>query len=141
MTLLCLLQDDYDGNLLLLRPTSLFTRFFISNIFISNTRLKLSKRNQAIAKQHFKTELFLFEIIPFLHSCYHPKTIGNILKTVRNKCVCFSEIVWLIMMKLEIKMKKRSHRYGKIHRGLDMNRDTNIKYVLVWLCLYILSNT
>ena len=36
------------------------TRFFISNIFISNARLKLAK-NQANAKQQPKTELLLFE--------------------------------------------------------------------------------
>ena len=37
------------------------TRFFyISNIFISNTRLKLAK-NQAYAKQHTEAEVVLFE--------------------------------------------------------------------------------
>ena len=34
--------------------------FFISNTFISNTRLKLVK-NQAKAKQHPEVELLLFE--------------------------------------------------------------------------------
>ena len=34
--------------------------FFISNIFISNARLKLAK-NQANAKQHPKAELLLLE--------------------------------------------------------------------------------
>ena len=36
------------------------TRFFISNAFISDTRLKLVK-NQANAKQHPETELLLIE--------------------------------------------------------------------------------
>ena len=36
------------------------TRFFISNTFISNARLKLAK-NQANAKQQPKNELLLFE--------------------------------------------------------------------------------
>ena len=35
-------------------------RFFISNAFISNARLKLAK-NQANAKQHPENELLLFE--------------------------------------------------------------------------------
>ena len=51
--------------------------FFISNTFISNTRLKLSK-NQAKAKQHREGELLLFEnfaICYFLHQCYHLKLI------------------------------------------------------------------
>ena len=37
-----------------------YTLFFISNIFISNTRLKLAK-NQANAKQHHETDFLLFE--------------------------------------------------------------------------------
>ena len=36
------------------------TRYFISNTFISNVRLKLAKI-QANAKQHPEAELFLFE--------------------------------------------------------------------------------
>ena len=36
------------------------TRFFISNTFISNARLKLAK-NQANAKQHCEAGLLLFE--------------------------------------------------------------------------------
>ena len=36
------------------------TRFFITNTFISNARLKLSK-NQANAKQHLDSELLVFE--------------------------------------------------------------------------------
>ena len=37
-----------------------YALFFISNIFISNARLKLAK-NQAKAKQHPQAELLLFE--------------------------------------------------------------------------------
>ena len=40
--------------------TDLFRRFFISNTFISNARLKLAK-NQASAKQYAEAELLLFE--------------------------------------------------------------------------------
>ena len=36
----------------------------------------------------------------------------NILKNKqKNKCVCFDEIIRLIIMKMEMKMKNRSHRY------------------------------
>ena len=62
----------------------LVTRFFISNTFISNARLKLAK-NQAKAKQHLETELLLFGNIRFLHPCYHPKIIGDILKECTKK--------------------------------------------------------
>ena len=43
------------------------TRFFISNTFISNDRLKLAKK-QANAKQHPEAELLLFE--NYSHSSY-----------------------------------------------------------------------
>ena len=44
---------------------------------------------------------------------YHPKIIGYILKNkLKNKCVCFHEIIKLTVMKIKMKMKNRSHRYG-----------------------------
>ena len=71
----------------------------MSNIFKSNARLKLAK-NQANAKQHLK-------IIHVLHTLYHPKIKGHILKTKqKNKCVCTDEIIRLIVMKMKMKMKK-----------------------------------
>ena len=62
---------------------------FISNTFISNVALKLAK-NQANAKQHPEAELLLMEIIPILHSRYHPKILGHTLKT-RTKCLNHNE--------------------------------------------------
>ena len=41
-------------------PSNDTTRCFISNVFISNARLKLSK-NQANAKQHPDAEILVFE--------------------------------------------------------------------------------
>ena len=46
--------------------------FFISNTFISNTRLNLAKI-QAKVKQHSETEFCYLIIIYFLHPCYHQK--------------------------------------------------------------------
>ena len=44
---------------------------------------------------------------------YHPKIIGYILKNkLKNKCICFHEIIKLTVMKIKMKMKNRSHRYG-----------------------------
>ena len=82
--------------------------FCMSNTFISNDKLKLAK-NEARAKQHFETDLLLFE--NYAHfSSYRPKIIGNFLKiNQKNKCVCIHEIIGLIKMKM--KMKNRSHRY------------------------------
>ena len=91
--------------------------FFIYSAFISNARLKLEK-NQANAKQHLEAELLLFEIIHILHSRYHLKIVGHILK---NKYFCIHDIIRLIIMKMKIKMKNKSHRY-------DTNI-VNIKYL------------
>ena len=56
------------------------TRFFRSNIFRSNTRLKLTK-NQAKATQHPEAEL---KTIRFLHPRYHSKIIGDTLKNIQK---------------------------------------------------------
>ena len=92
-----------------------YTRFFISNSFIRNARLKLIK-NQANVKQHPEAELLVFENYSHLHPRYHPKMIGHFLKNKqKNKWVCIHETVRLIIKKMKMKMKNRSHRY-------DINR-------------------
>ena len=101
----------------------MYARFFISNTFISNARMKLAK-NQANAKRH--PEVLPFEVLNFCHLkiMHHSssttllsKIIGHILvkNKQKNKCVCFNEIIRLIIMKMEMKMKNTSHRY-------DINR-------------------
>ena len=46
------------------------------------------------------------KIIHILHSSYHLKIIGHILKTKQtNKCVCIHDITQLIIMKMKVKMK------------------------------------
>ena len=67
--------------------------FFISNTFISNTRLKLAK-NQAKAKQHPEAEFLLFENYSFSSSTLSSKSNGRFSKKcTRNKCVCFNEVI------------------------------------------------
>ena len=82
-------------------------RFLISNIFISNTRLKLAK-NQAKVKQHTEAELLLSENYSLCSPTLHSK-----IKMFKNKCVCFNRIIWLFMMKMRLKIKNRSHKYTK----------------------------
>ena len=50
---------------------------FLSNTFISNTRLKPAKKNQAIAKQHPETELLT----------------ERKLNVKQNNGICFNEIM------------------------------------------------
>ena len=87
----------------------IITLFFISNTFISNARLKLAK-NEANAKQHSEAELLLLlEIIHILYPRYHLKIIGHILKNKQTaKYICLHEIIRLMIMKMQMKMKNRS---------------------------------
>ena len=86
--------------------------FFISNTFISNARLELAK-NRANAKQHPGAEPLLFKNIHIFHPPYHTKIIGCILKSKqKKKCVSIHEIKRLNMMKMEVRMKNKSHRYN-----------------------------
>ena len=73
----------------------------------------------------------------------HPKIIGHILKIKqKSKCACIHEIIQLIIIKMEMKMKIRSHRQDINRPRLYMDTNiVNIESVSVWLCLYVLSNT
>ena len=112
--------------------------FFVNNTFISNIRLKLAK-NQAKAKQHAKTELLLFENYLLSSSTLSSKSNKAYSKKCANKCVCFNEII--IIMKMKMEMKKRSHRYY-IYKLTPRHFTIilNIKCVGVWWCLYVLIN-
>ena len=91
-----------------------YTRFFTSSIFISNSRLKLTK-NQANAEQHPEAELSLFE------NCWNSSAENNRTyskKNQKSKCVCIHEIIRFILMKMKMKMKNRSHRWVEKKRCL-----------------------
>ena len=53
-------------------------------------------------------------IMHILHPRYHPKIIAHTSKNKqKSKRVFIHEITRLTMMKMKVKMKDRSHRYGK----------------------------
>ena len=65
-----------------------------------------------------RLSFWYLKIIQTLHPPYHPKIIWlqHILKNKQKEnCICIHEIIRLIIMKIKVKMKKRSHRY-------DINR-------------------
>ena len=118
-----------------IRYTLLLHVCFKRKTFISNTKLKLVKI-QAKNKQHPEAKFFLFENYLLSSSRHHPKVIGMAYsrKCEKSKCVCFNEVI-LSIMKMKIKMKKRSHRYDLLDVYLDMNlKILNIKCVWVWWC-------
>ena len=74
-------------------PTS-YTLFFISNTFISNTRLRLAK-NQAKAKQQSEAKMS-FSVVNYSLSSskVSPKNSRRYSKKyTKNKCVCFNEVI------------------------------------------------
>ena len=83
---------------------TLIHAFPIINSFISNATLKLVK-NKAKTKQHPEASRLIFE--NYLLSSSTSSSI-DILK----KCVSFNEVVWLATMKMRLKIKNESHRYG-----------------------------
>ena len=59
-------------------------------------------------------------------------------KCTKNKCVCFNEIVWLIIMKMRLKIKNGSHRYdinrtGPIH-GHKYTKYKMLQYMEISPC-------
>ena len=85
------------------------THFFINNTFISKARLKLVK-NWAKAKRHPEARLSPFEIF-LLSSCtLSSKNERRYKKCTRNKSICFNEIIWLMAMKMMLKMRSRYHK-------------------------------
>ena len=63
------------------------TRFFISNTFISNARLKLAN-NQSNAKQHPEVKLLLFENYFFSSPMLLSKNIRTFSKKQAKEEVC-----------------------------------------------------
>ena len=51
------------------------------------------------------------KVIYFFYLYYHTKLIWGILTYVQKTNVRFNEIIWLIIMKMKIEMKKWSHKY------------------------------
>ena len=73
-------------------------------------------KNQAIAVQYPGAELLLFKNYSHSSSILSSKTdMRYSKKCAKNKCVCFYETMWLIIMKMRVKMKNRSHR-NNIHK-------------------------
>ena len=114
--------------------------FFIRNTFICNVRLKLAK-NQASAKQHPQAVNFCYlKIIHIFHPCYHPKIIRYILKSKqKNKCVGIHEIIRLIIMKMKVKMKNKSHRYDintpRYRHGHKYNKYRKCLIMAMLICI------
>ena len=99
--------------------------------------MKLAK-NQTKAKQQPEAEIFLFENYSLSSSRYHRKKIRDILKNAKkNEYVCF-EFIWLMILKMRLKMKTRSHGYDiKRHRPKHGHKYTkkNVAQIMMVICI------
>ena len=77
-------------------------------------------KNQAKVNQHSEVEIYSHSSLR-----YHPKIIGHILKSKQGTSV--SVFIRLIIIKMNMKMKKRSHRYD-IKRPRSMQGHKYSKY-------------
>ena len=110
--------------------------FFISNTFISNAGLKLGKIKQKLSIT-LRLNLLLFENYSLFSCTLSSSSKSNrrySKKCTKNKYVFLNEVIWLMTMKMRLKMKNRSHRYS-----INM---LTIKCVSVYIngCMQHLSN-
>ena len=86
-------------------------------------------KNQANAKHHPEAELLRFENSHILLPRYYPKKLGHILKNKENnKFVCIHRIIRLIIRRMKMKLKNRSHRYD-INRPRSRHGRRYSKYI------------
>ena len=108
---LIFLDNHFDKDRVLAFYESLRQAFFISSTFISNARLKWTKK-QAKTKQHPEDELLLFEKYSLSLFTLSTKSNGRYSKKcTQNMFVCLNEVMWLMSMKMRLEMKDTSHRY------------------------------
>ena len=94
------------------------------------------EKTYAKTKQHPEAELKPLEnyslslsMSPFKVNMTYSK------KYCKNKCACVNGIVWLIIMKMRLKIKNRSHSYDTIPRhGSEYTKYKIISmgYISVW---------
>ena len=117
--------------------------FFVNNTFISNTKLNLEKK-LGKAMQHCETELLLFRNYSLPSYMLPSKTNMRCSRNVqKNTCLYFNEFIWLVIMKMRLKIRNRSHRYiiDTINYGTMNTNIQNMKFVSEWWSLRAISNT
>ena len=79
-----------------------------------------------------------FKIMGFVHPRYHQKITGTFWKIQKNKYVRLNEVIWLMTMKMRLKMENRSHRSDKNGpRPWHGHKYTKYK---MWWWLHVLSH-
>ena len=68
-------------------------------------------KNKAKAKQHPQTESFSFENYLLSSSTLSSENNRYSKKCTKNNCDCFIDVIWLVAVKMRLKMKYRSQGY------------------------------
>ena len=87
---------------------------------------------------NFRLNFCSLKIIHILYRRYYAKIIRHTLKNKqKNKCVCFHEILRLITMKVEMKMKSKSHRYDINTKmdGYKFSKYKNYLIMMITICI------
>ena len=88
--------------------TVICTLFLKATLFWATSGWNREKIKQMLSNT-MRLNFCYLKIIYILPPRLYPKIIGHILKNKqKNKCVCFHEIMRLIIIKMEMKMERRS---------------------------------
>ena len=90
-------------------------------------------KNKAKAKQHPEAESFSFENYLLSSSTLPSENNRYSKKCTKNNCDCFIDVIWLVAMKMRLKMKYRSQGYDN---RLRSRHKTNILNII---CLSIMT--
>ena len=84
--------------------------FFYKQLFHKQRQVEIGKKIEQTLRLNFR----YLTVTYILCTRYHPEIIGDILRNMqKSKRLFINEITRLIIMKIKMKMKNRSHRYGK----------------------------
>ena len=85
--------------------------FLYKQYFYKQPQDEIGKKIKQMLNRTLRLSFCYMKVIHILNSRYHPKIMRRFLKNrQKNKCVLIHEIIRLIIMKMKIKIKNRSHR-------------------------------
>ena len=87
-----------------------YTLFYKQHLY-KQRQTEIGKKVKQMLSNALRLNFCYLKIIHIFHPRYHPKIIGYILTSKqKNKGVSIHEIIRLIILKMEMKMKNKLHR-------------------------------
>ena len=105
-----------------------------TRFFYKQRQTEIGKKvKQMLSNEHTEAKLLLLENYPRYSYTSSHKIIDHKQK---NKCVCIHQIIQLIIMKMKVKMKNRSHRYDNNRPcSRDGHKDSKCRKCLIFMIL------